>query len=108
VPVILGPTLPRSSGSQHRTAAHALQRRCRPWRGITAKRYAPGLFPKGVQAMRAQSVKASAEIDLDKFRLRTFVERLAAIGETETHDEPVALGELSDIIDRSPKAAHFK
>jgi UbiD family decarboxylase len=58
--------------------------------------------------MRVQAIKESADIDLDKFRLRRFVEKLAAIGEVEVHDEPVALGDLSAVIDSSPKAAHFK
>jgi hypothetical protein len=31
--------------------------------------------------MRVQAIKESAELDLDKFRLRRFVEQLAAIGE---------------------------
>ena len=48
------------------------------------------------------------EIDLDKFRLRTFVAKLAEIGELEVHNEPVALGDLSYAIESSPKAKLFK
>jgi UbiD family decarboxylase len=46
-------------------------------------------------------------IDMDKFRLRRFVERLDAMGEVETHDEPVALADLAQIIEASPKAVLF-
>jgi len=57
--------------------------------------------------MRAQPVKASTKVDLDKFRLRKFLRTLAEIGEIERHDEPIALGELSTVIEASPKATHF-
>jgi len=33
----------------------------------------------------------SAKIDLEKFRLRTFMNRLIDMGEVEIHDEPVPL-----------------
>jgi hypothetical protein len=36
--------------------------------------------------------------DSDKFRLRRLVERLADLGEVETHDEPVALSDLSPLM----------
>jgi UbiD family decarboxylase len=48
------------------------------------------------------------EIDLDKFRLRNFVNRLNEIGELEIHDEPVALGDLSHVIESNTKAKLFK
>lgn len=48
------------------------------------------------------------ELDLDKFRLRNFVAKLAEIGELEVHDEPVALADLSYAIEQSPKAKLFK
>jgi 2,5-furandicarboxylate decarboxylase 1 len=48
------------------------------------------------------------EMDLDKFRLRNFVGKLAEIGELDVHEEPVALAELSHVIERSPKAQLFK
>src|SRR5215475_13940832 len=47
-------------------------------------------------------------VDLDKFRLRRFVERLADMGEVEIHDEPVPLTGLSPIIERTEKALLFK
>ena len=47
-------------------------------------------------------------IDFEKFRLRRFVERLAARGEVETHDEPIALGALAAVIEASDKAMLFR
>ncbi|HKT18151.1 MAG TPA: UbiD family decarboxylase, partial [Stellaceae bacterium] len=48
------------------------------------------------------------DIDLDKFRLRNFVNRLNEIGELEIHDEPVALADLSWVIESNTKAKLFK
>ena len=50
----------------------------------------------------------SSNIDLEKFRLRTFVDRLIDMGEVEIHDEPVPLTALGEIIERTPKAVLFK
>jgi 2,5-furandicarboxylate decarboxylase 1 len=46
--------------------------------------------------------------DLERFRLRRFVERLIDIGAVEIHDEPVALADLSRIIEASDKAVLFR
>lgn len=46
--------------------------------------------------------------DFDKYRLRRFVENLAAMGEVEVHDEPVALADLSAIIEGTTKATLFR
>ena len=51
---------------------------------------------------------AARNVDLDKFRLRSFVEKLIAIGEMEVHEEAVSLAELSAVIESSPKAKYFK
>src|SRR5215470_14965276 len=51
---------------------------------------------------------SSRNVDLDKFRLRRFVERLIQIGEVEIHDKPVPLTALSPIIERSDNAVLFK
>ena len=51
---------------------------------------------------------AARNVDLDKFRLRSFVEKLIAIGEMEVHEEAVSLAELSAVIELSPKAKYFK
>src|SRR5687767_14254589 len=49
-----------------------------------------------------------AAIDLEKFRLRRFVEHLIDLGEVDVHNQPVALSEISAIIEASPKASLFK
>src|SRR3954465_12201830 len=51
---------------------------------------------------------SSAKIDLEKFRLRTFVNRLIDMGEVEVHDEPVPLTGLGEMIERTQKAVLFK
>jgi 2,5-furandicarboxylate decarboxylase 1 len=51
---------------------------------------------------------SARNVDLDKFRLRSFVEKLIAIGEMEVREEPVSLAELSAVIESSPKAKYFK
>ena len=51
---------------------------------------------------------SSRNVDLDKFRLRRFVERLVDMGEVEIHDEPVPLTGLSAIIEGRDKALLFK
>lgn len=47
-------------------------------------------------------------MDMNKFRLRSLVNRLIELGEVEIHDEPVALSEVSRIIEASPKAVLFR
>ncbi len=47
-------------------------------------------------------------LDTEKFRLRRFVERLAALGEVEEHEAPIALGALATAIENSAKVAHFR
>jgi len=51
---------------------------------------------------------ASRATDFEKFRLRRFVDRLLELGEVEIHDEPVALADLSAVIESTPKATWFK
>ena len=46
--------------------------------------------------------------DLEKFRLRRFVEKLAQYGELEVVDGPLDLAELSPIIEATPKAVLFR
>src|SRR5262249_12711029 len=50
----------------------------------------------------------ATNIDLDKYRLRRFVKRLIDLGEVETHDEPVPLTKLSEIIEATDKALLFR
>jgi UbiD family decarboxylase len=54
------------------------------------------------------NVSISPRIDLEKFRLRHFVDRLIDMGDVEIHDEPVALTELGSIIEQTDKAVLFK
>lgn len=46
--------------------------------------------------------------DFNKFRLRTFMNQLAEIGELETFDKPLALTDITAKIENSPKAVLFK
>src|SRR5579863_3091964 len=50
----------------------------------------------------------AASIDFDKYRLRSFVDRLIDLGEVEVHDKPVALTGVSSIIEGTEKAVLFK
>src|SRR5262249_32603871 len=49
----------------------------------------------------------TGRIDLEQFRLRRFVEHLADLGEVEMHAEPLALADISAVIEASPKATLF-
>src|SRR5712692_7438822 len=51
---------------------------------------------------------SAAKIDLDKFRLRRFVERLVDMGEMEVRDEPVPLTRLSEVIEGTSKGVLFR
>ena len=57
--------------------------------------------------MSARTPSATAP-DVDKFRLRRFVDRLIDMGEVEVHDEPVALTKLSEVIEATDKAVLFR
>jgi 2,5-furandicarboxylate decarboxylase 1 len=48
------------------------------------------------------------DIDFEKYRLRTFVQRLIEMGEVEVRDERVPLTQLSQIIEGTEKAILFK
>src|SRR5579863_6305320 len=58
--------------------------------------------------MTQTASKASSSLDFDKYRLRNFVDRLIELGEVEIHDRPVALTDLSAIIEATDKAVLFK
>jgi len=49
-----------------------------------------------------------AGVDVETFRLRRFVDRLIEAGEVDIHHQPVALADISAIIEASPKATLFK
>ena len=46
--------------------------------------------------------------DMDKYRLRRFVEKLDDRGELETHEAPIDFAELAAAIENCPKAILFK
>ena len=52
--------------------------------------------------------RVRSDIDMDKYRLRRFVDRLVDIGEVEVHAEPVPLTKVSEIIEGTDKAVLFK
>lgn len=58
--------------------------------------------------MDARIPASRGVVDYEKFRLRPFVKKLIEIGEVEIHDEPVALAEMSGIIEQTPKAVLFR
>jgi 2,5-furandicarboxylate decarboxylase 1 len=62
------------------------------------------------QKGHAVTTKTSAAslIDMEKYRLRSFVERLIDMGEVEIHDQPVALAGLAAVIEGTRKAVLFK
>ena len=57
--------------------------------------------------MRTKS-SAVCGIDMEKYRLRSFVEQLIDMGEVEIHDEPVPLARLAVVIEGTHKAVLFK
>lgn len=57
-----------------------------------------------LEAAPSRKLKA----DANKFRLRSFVEKLIELGEVEIHEEPVPLSDLSRIIEATPKATLFR
>jgi UbiD family decarboxylase len=50
----------------------------------------------------------AAEADVDRFRLRRFVDDLAAAGELEIHEESVDLADVARHLDENPNAVYFK
>jgi 2,5-furandicarboxylate decarboxylase 1 len=53
-------------------------------------------------------IRSMSEVDLEKYRLRRFVNRLIEMGEVEIHDKPVPLTALSAIIEASEQAHLFR
>src|SRR4030088_2338084 len=46
--------------------------------------------------------------DTEKFRLRSFVERLVQQGECVVHDQPIDLIDIAAVLDGNPKAVWFR
>ena len=55
-----------------------------------------------------KKVTRSTNIDLDKYRLRRFVERLVDMGEMEVVNQPVSLVKMSEMIEGNKNALLFK
>ncbi len=53
------------------------------------------------------AVSGVATDDLDRFRLRSFIDSLTGTGELERRDEPVDLAGIAQILDGNPRAVHF-
>jgi UbiD family decarboxylase len=47
-------------------------------------------------------------MDFDRFRLRRYVEALAAIGELDTRDQPLDLAGIAEVLEGNPKAVLFR
>ena len=56
----------------------------------------------------ATKIRAKTEFDMEKFRLRRFVDKLIELGEVEVHDEPVPLTALGAAIEGTDKAVLFR
>jgi 2,5-furandicarboxylate decarboxylase 1 len=54
-----------------------------------------------------RSAGSARKVDLEKYRLRRFVERLIDMGEVDVHDEPVPLTGLSEMIETSERTQLF-
>jgi 2,5-furandicarboxylate decarboxylase 1 len=57
---------------------------------------------------KTDKTAGAATGDLDRFRLRRFIEDLAASGEVECRDAPVDLAGIAEILDGNPRAVHFR
>jgi UbiD family decarboxylase len=63
-----------------------------------------GVIEKADMAARTAAAPAG---DLDRFRLRRFIEGLADSGEVERRDGAVDLAGIAEILDGNPRAVHF-
>ena len=46
--------------------------------------------------------------DIERFRLRRFIERLVQLGECEVHDKPIDLIDVASVLDGNARATWFK
>lgn len=56
---------------------------------------------------KSQSIN-SAALDIDRFRLRRFIEELAGSDQLEVRDEPIELADLAEVLQANPKAVHVR
>jgi UbiD family decarboxylase len=57
---------------------------------------------------KTDKTAGAATGDLDRFRLRRFIEDLVTSGEVERRDAPVDLAGIAEILDGNPRAVHFR
>src|SRR5215471_9363189 len=53
------------------------------------------------------AVPSVATSDLDRFRLRRFIESLAGTDELERCEAPIDLADIAKVLDGNPRAVHF-
>src|SRR5215475_3121563 len=53
------------------------------------------------------AASANLATNLDRFRLRRFIENLAGTDELERREAPVDLADIAEILDGNPRAVHF-
>ena len=58
--------------------------------------------------MAVSSSGPEGMVDLNKFRLRRFVEKLNKLGEVDVIEKPTDLSDLATLIEENPKAIWFK
>src|SRR5260370_2717069 len=58
--------------------------------------------------MRATRGASLPQPDTEKFRLRSFVERLVQQGECVVHEKPIDLIDIAGVLDGNPKAVWFR
>jgi UbiD family decarboxylase len=61
-----------------------------------------------MNAQNEVSKQDATQPDLERFRLRTFLDGLGELGEIDVRDEPVKLAEVAGILDGNPKAVLFQ
>ena len=58
--------------------------------------------------MAVSSIGPEEMIDLNKFRLRRFVEKLNKLGEVDVIEKPTDLYDLATLIEENPRVIWFK
>src|SRR5215467_9929150 len=53
------------------------------------------------------AARSIAPDDIDRFRLRRFIESLTGTDELERREAPVDLADIAEILDGNPRAVHF-
>src|SRR6202453_2521602 len=101
----------RSRGSTSRVCSTPLTRKVTficslPFSGAAAGswvRYAKADF-----AMQTAPRPSHHGVDMERFRLRSYIESLAGTDDPQIHDEPIDLVDVAAVIDGNPKAVLFR